>query len=102
MAHYIYVLDMLGYGTIRRAKVGITKNVSRRIAAIGHSYGGLLPELVASFVVPSERAARLVETAVIRRFDADPHFTTKREIFRADASVITAYIRTSFPVGEVM
>lgn len=95
--HHIYVLNMLGYGAVNRAKVGIAKNVAARIRNIGHSYGGLLPVLFGFFTVQDEKTARQIERSVIKEYPKDKRMSRTREVFLADPKDIVALIKVISP-----
>ena len=96
--HYVYVLDLLSYGPKPRAKVGIAKNVKKRVAAQFYCYGGLVGHLVGFFCFPDKSSAFGAELATIDHF---PHSRTvagrPREVFDIAAENVVSFIKDNHP-----
>lgn len=89
--HFVYVLDMIGYGSVQRTKVGISTDPWRRATQMLRSTG-LVPEIVAVFGPMPMRAALKAERSLLASFPQDPRkwWATVEIVLAPCASVVTA------------
>lgn len=93
-SRYLYLARLLTYGSEHPIKVGISKNVRKRMHQLGFS-----PSLLAVFEFETEKLARIVERATLDRFPTwrnYPHLRSN-EFVLADYREISAYVQRFNP-----
>jgi hypothetical protein len=88
----LYLVEVLTYGTRNPIKVGVSRDVAKRISQFG-AMGIHCPKLLGHFPFATEREAYSVETEVRHAFPSCPRYGARsREILDATFEDLIAFI----------
>jgi hypothetical protein len=93
----LYLVEVLTYGVTHPIKIGVSKNVPRRVKQL-RAMGISCPRLLGYFQFSSASEARRVEAETRKAFPPCPnHGDCSREILAAPAKDICAFVQERAP-----
>jgi hypothetical protein len=93
----LYLVEVLTYGTKHPIKIGVTKDLAKRMRNLP-SMGISCPKLLGHFAFASASEARKVEAETRKAFPRDKDYgEVSREILDAPADAIRAFVAARAP-----